>query len=99
MLPTLLLRLDVAVPGRSYSSGAFLPERPLRAVDGRRPASNGPGTMVFIRCKRFVAGFFGLAPGYAGSTSYTSGSAKAPYPPGRLIDCPGGESPAIRGEK
>lgn len=62
MLPALVLRLEVAVPGLSFSSGGFLMEMPLRAVDGLRPASNGPGAMVFIRCSTLVAGFIGLAP-------------------------------------
>lgn len=64
--------LDIDVPGRSDSSGEFLVGKALRdvvdAVDGRRPASKGPGAMVFIRCNTFEACLFGLLPEYMLST-------------------------------
>ena len=96
-LSTLLLRLDAAVPGRSFDA-SLDPSRPRVDVarDGRRPASKGPGAMVFIRSRRFGACFLGTFVGYRESSNPSSPS--APYPD--RPDCAGGgESLAICGVK
>lgn len=68
-LSKLLLKFEAEVPGRSLVESL----EPLRfAREGRRPASNGPGAMVFIRSSTFGACFFGALVGYSESSSASS---------------------------
>lgn len=69
----------------------------LKAAEGRRFISKGPGAILFILVKRLAACFGGLVPNWESGSS-PSGSAIPPYPPG-LLFCVGGGESAIVGTK